>query len=186
MNTVIRTAAKGSRPLYPAVLLLASLVIGFVVPTLALGAEVENQIGDLNRKPYRAFQLKDHPMTTPARPINRFPRHTVARLRALDQRQLKKALGRYLEKDQIRGLEQRRRKVLELVDAALAERGDEPRNAAPNGSAAYGKVSSDFGIYREGDAVLGAKDPRFWELPGTGKVGRPPSGGCPRWRRFPQ
>ena len=51
--------ARGSRPLYPAVLLLASLVIGFVVPALVLGAEVENQIGDLNREAYRAFQLKD-------------------------------------------------------------------------------------------------------------------------------
>ncbi len=68
--------------------------------------------------------LAFHPMTTPARPLYRFPRRTVARLRALDQRQLKKVLGRYLEKDQIRALDQRRRAVLELVDAALAERGE--------------------------------------------------------------
>ncbi len=69
--------------------------------------------------------LAFHPMTNPARPLYRFPRHAVARLRALDQRQLKKALGRYLEKDQIRALERRRRIVLELVDAAIAERDED-------------------------------------------------------------
>ena len=69
--------------------------------------------------------LAFHPMTTPARPLYRFPRRTVERLRALDRRQIKRALGRSLEKDQIRGLEQRRLRVLELVDAALAERGEE-------------------------------------------------------------
>lgn len=64
-----------------------------------------------------AFQV----LKVPSRPLHRFPRGPVERLRGLDRRRMKKALGRYLAKDQLRALEQRRRKVLELVAAAIAQ-----------------------------------------------------------------
>lgn len=65
-----------------------------------------------------------HPMKIPCRPLYRFPREVVARLRGLDPRQLENTLGRYLEKDQIQALEQRRQFVIDLVATAIAERGE--------------------------------------------------------------
>ena len=67
----------------------------------------------------RAF----HALTVPARPLHRFPREPVARLRDLDRRQLASALGSYLDESQIDALDARRRVVLELVEQAIAERG---------------------------------------------------------------
>jgi len=64
-----------------------------------------------------------HALTVPYRPLFRFPREAVARLRALDRRQLESALGRHLEEKQIDALEARRRVVLEQVERAIAERG---------------------------------------------------------------
>jgi len=64
-----------------------------------------------------AFQT----LKLPSRPLHRFPRGPVERLRTLDRRRMKKVLGRYLAKDQLRALEQRRRRVLELVAATIAE-----------------------------------------------------------------
>ena len=66
-----------------------------------------------------------HAMTVPSRPLYRFPRQPIERLRALDQRQLKRALKRYLEKVQIRALERRREIVLGLVDQAVEREGPE-------------------------------------------------------------
>jgi hypothetical protein len=61
----------------------------------------------------------------PPRPLHRFPRGPIEKLERLDRRQLNEALGRYLEKDQLQALEERRRVVLELVAAAISERGRE-------------------------------------------------------------
>ena len=62
--------------------------------------------------------------TVPFRPLYRFPREVVTRLRALDRQQLELALGRYLEKYQVDAVDARRRLVLELVDQAIAEQGE--------------------------------------------------------------
>ena len=59
----------------------------------------------------------------PYRPLYRFPRGPVERLRGLDARSLGRALGRYLEKDELAGLAERRGRVLRLVDAAIASSG---------------------------------------------------------------
>jgi len=69
--------------------------------------------------------LAFHPLKKPPRHLYRFPRGLIERLEALDKRTLKKALGRYLKKDQLQALEQRRQVVLERVAAAIAERGAE-------------------------------------------------------------
>lgn len=64
-----------------------------------------------------------HSFTRPSRPLYRFPREPVARLRALDRKRLEDALGKYLDDDQLDALEARRRIALEMVDRAVAERG---------------------------------------------------------------
>jgi len=64
-----------------------------------------------------------HPFLRPYRPLYRFPRGPVERLRGLDARSLGRALGRYLEKDELAGLAERRGRVLRLVDAAIASSG---------------------------------------------------------------
>jgi len=66
-----------------------------------------------------------HPFLRPYRPLYRFPRGPIERLRGLDARALRRALGRYLEKDELAGLEERRARVLRLVDAAIASSGPE-------------------------------------------------------------
>lgn len=66
-----------------------------------------------------------HSFTRPARPLHRFPREPVARLRALDRRRLERALGDYLHDDQLDALEARRLIALELVDRAVTERGSD-------------------------------------------------------------
>lgn len=62
-----------------------------------------------------------HPFLRPYRPLYRFPRGPIERLRLLDARSLRRALGRYLENDELAGLEERRARVLRLVDAAGPE-----------------------------------------------------------------
>ena len=62
-----------------------------------------------------------HPLTRPYRPLYRFPRGPVEALERLDPRVLKQRLGRYLDKDEIDGLLERRRRLLALVRAARAE-----------------------------------------------------------------
>jgi predicted transcriptional regulator of viral defense system len=52
----------------------------------------------------------------------RFPRETIDRLRALDQRTIRRALRRYLRRHQIRALMRRREILLEHVDRQLAVR----------------------------------------------------------------
>ena len=71
--------------------------------------------------------LIDHSMgfmdyQKPFRPMYRFPREVIERLRALDERTIRKALRRYLKRDQIKALMRRRQIVLEHVDRQLAER----------------------------------------------------------------
>jgi hypothetical protein len=61
-----------------------------------------------------------HPFVRPYRPLHRFPRGPAAALERLDPRALRERLGRYLEKDEIRGLVARRARVLEFVAAARA------------------------------------------------------------------
>ena len=62
-----------------------------------------------------------HPFLRPYRPLYRFPRGPVEALERLDARALKERLGRYLEKDEIQGLLDRRALLLALVRAARAE-----------------------------------------------------------------
>jgi hypothetical protein len=62
-----------------------------------------------------------HPFLRPYRPLYRFPRGPVEALERLDARALKERLGRYLEKDEIQGLLDRRARLLALVRAARAE-----------------------------------------------------------------
>jgi len=62
-----------------------------------------------------------HPLKRPYRPLYRFPRGPVEALERLDPRVLRERLGRYLEKDEIEGLLERRTRVLALVRAARAE-----------------------------------------------------------------
>ena len=73
--------------------------------------------------------LIDHSMTfmtfeKPFRPIYRFPREVVDRLRALDRKAVKKALGRTLRRDQLQAFMRRREIVLGMVDRQVAERGE--------------------------------------------------------------
>ena len=58
----------------------------------------------------------------PFRPMYRFPREVIQRLRALDERAIRQALRRYLKRHQIKALMRRRQIVLEHVDHQLAER----------------------------------------------------------------
>ena len=62
-----------------------------------------------------------HALKRPYRPLYRFPRGPIEALERLDASVLKKRLGRYLEKDEIDGLLERRARVLDLVRAARAE-----------------------------------------------------------------
>ena len=48
----------------------------------------------------------------------------IDRLRGLDRRTIRKALGRYLRRNQIDALMVRRKIVLDLVDQRIAERGE--------------------------------------------------------------
>ncbi len=73
--------------------------------------------------------LIDHSMvfTTfekPFRPMYRFPREVIDQLRALDEKTVKKALGRYLKRHQIKALMRRREIALKTVDQAVAEQGE--------------------------------------------------------------
>lgn len=62
-----------------------------------------------------------HPFLRPYRPLYRFPRGPLEALERLDPRALEERLGRYLEKDEMRGLLERRSRLLALVRAARAE-----------------------------------------------------------------
>jgi hypothetical protein len=62
-----------------------------------------------------------HPFLRPYRPLYRFPRGPVEAMERLDPRALQERLGRYLEKDEIRGLLERRARLLALVRAARSE-----------------------------------------------------------------
>lgn len=73
--------------------------------------------------------LIDHSMafTTfekPFRPLYRFPREVISRLRTLDQEQLRKALGRYLKPNQIKAVLRRSRAVVVMADREVAEKGE--------------------------------------------------------------
>jgi hypothetical protein len=68
----------------------------------------------------------DHSMSftthrKPFRALYRFPAEPVQRLRSADRRAIKKALGRYLQRDQIDALMARREVVLRTVDRQLSE-----------------------------------------------------------------
>lgn len=69
--------------------------------------------------------LAFHAFTRPYRPLYRFPRGPVDRLRRLDARALDQALRRHLGKDELAGLRTRRLRALEHVDAAIAAQGPE-------------------------------------------------------------
>jgi hypothetical protein len=62
-----------------------------------------------------------HPFKRPYRPLYRFPRGPVEALERLDPRVLRERLSRYLERDEIDGLLERRAQVLALVRAAPAD-----------------------------------------------------------------
>jgi hypothetical protein len=62
-----------------------------------------------------------HGLKRPYRPLYRFPRGPIEALERLDERALQEKLGRYLAKDEIKGLVQRRARIIELVKAAKAE-----------------------------------------------------------------
>jgi hypothetical protein len=62
-----------------------------------------------------------HPFVRPYRPLYRFPSGPVEALERLDPRVLQERLGRYLEKDEIQGLLERRSRVLALVRAVRSE-----------------------------------------------------------------
>jgi len=64
-----------------------------------------------------------HAMKVPFRPLYRFPRQPIERLRSLDGRQIRKALGPYLSKEQIKWVERRRKVVLDLVEASVERSG---------------------------------------------------------------
>jgi hypothetical protein len=66
-----------------------------------------------------------HPFVRPYRPLYRFPRGPVLRLRQTDASALDRALRRYLERDEMAGLQARRERALALVDAAVASQGEE-------------------------------------------------------------
>ncbi len=62
-----------------------------------------------------------HPLKRPYRPLYRFPRGPAEALERLDPRVIRERLGRYLEKDEIEGLLERRTRLLALMRAARAE-----------------------------------------------------------------
>lgn len=61
----------------------------------------------------------------PIRPLYRFPRQIVSRLRTLSRKDLRKALKKYLNKKQIAALQQRIDYVLESVDHRIDIEGEE-------------------------------------------------------------
>lgn len=60
---------------------------------------------------------------TPIRPLYRFPRGVIDRLRALEDRDLKRALGRYLNGRQLRALRTRIDRVLSTADRQIEAEG---------------------------------------------------------------
>jgi len=64
-----------------------------------------------------------HAFLRPFRPLYRFPRGPLDRLRRLDAGALQSALGRYLDADEIAALRQRRERVLQRADEATASDG---------------------------------------------------------------
>jgi hypothetical protein len=66
-----------------------------------------------------------HAFERPYRPLYRFPRGPVDRLRRLDARALDDALRRHLGKDELAGLRTRRQRALQQIDAAIAAHGPE-------------------------------------------------------------
>jgi hypothetical protein len=63
----------------------------------------------------RAFQR----FVVPMRPLSRFPRGVVERLRRLGADDFERALGDYLTRDELSALLERRKRVLETVDGLL-------------------------------------------------------------------
>ena len=61
----------------------------------------------------------------PIRPLYRFPREIVVRLRALEPKDLKKAMKKYLNKKQIAALQERIDHVLESVDHRISVEGED-------------------------------------------------------------
>jgi hypothetical protein len=53
------------------------------------------------------------------RPLSRFPRGVIERLRGLGANDFERALGDYLTRDELRALLERRKRVLETVDGLL-------------------------------------------------------------------
>ncbi len=66
----------------------------------------------------RAFQSFLRPM----RPLTRFPELAIDRLRVLEEDDFQKALGSYLDGDEMEALLERRKRLLEHVDRLLEER----------------------------------------------------------------
>ena len=64
-----------------------------------------------------------HAFKRPYRPLYRFPRGPVEKLRKLDARALEAALAPWLEKDELGGVRARRERALQEVDAAIARDG---------------------------------------------------------------
>jgi hypothetical protein len=62
-----------------------------------------------------------HPLKRPYRPLYRFPRGPLEALERLDPRAIRERLRRYLEKDEIEGLLERRTLLLELARKARTE-----------------------------------------------------------------
>lgn len=62
---------------------------------------------------------------SPIRPLYRFPREVVERLRLLDEKQIKRALGRYLNRDQRAALAIRIATVLDAADRRVASDGQD-------------------------------------------------------------
>jgi hypothetical protein len=88
---------------------------------------VDRRTHNLMLGPGWAPVLIDHSMgfmdyQKPFRPMYRFPREVIDRLRALDERAIRRALRRYLKRGQIRALLRRRDVVLEHVDRQLGMR----------------------------------------------------------------
>ena len=64
-----------------------------------------------------------HAFVRPFRPLYRFPRGPLDRLRRLDARALESALSRYLDPDEIAALVARRERVLQRADEVVAAAG---------------------------------------------------------------
>ena len=62
---------------------------------------------------------------SPIRPLYRFPRRVIANLRALDEKQLRKAMRSYLKRDQLTALQKRIETVLKAVDERVAADGED-------------------------------------------------------------